>query len=369
MGDCYLVDNVEIFQKPKQKQSNFLKTEQPIKFNETQSLAFLIPLNDLSNENKIKSSNDSNPEELDQKKNCILMKRSENRFQLPMVKNMVKLKNFLKKNEFRIELKNGEINDAKNDVQKSDEKDENEKKIFLKIDTINFKPNEIIFPVEKQYNIFELVGTNKQFKTDFIIDEQDSTNTSIRTLNDCYLHCLNNNVDDFICHSFTFCFDEMSSIAKCQLSYLYFDDFIESGQDSKRSDDFQVVHGKFSKYLKQASDCKVYNLLFKNYFKEIDSRTIGDTYASFVHEDYTLEECIQQCYFQTKNNRTVEDTNNACRLVEFCVTDEKINENELTKKSYCRMSNYEARELPRRKKRKNCRIFDCKYQNRIEREN
>lgn len=296
----------------------------------------------------------------DKEQNCILMKKSEDQFILPIIRHLGKLRDLVKAGKLRIEFEH-----LPNENQ-NDKNDDKQSPLILNFNSIVFQPNEFLFSVEKQSNVFELVSTNEQLKYDYVIGELWSTNSSIRTLNDCYLSCLNNTIAGVVCHSFAFCYDQDKSVARCQLGYLYFDNQLGSAPNPvdkqvvniRSNDDFSA------KYLEPAPDCKVYNLLFKNYFTPITDRMIVDQYAlEDTSEDYTAEQCVKKCYSQTKYNSTIDDKT-ACRSVEYCIAEVKDNEGDLKKKSYCRMTNYEVRDLPKRKdKRKtNCKLFDCKYQ-------
>ena len=341
-GNCYLIDS-DVF-KEKVNPNKFFQLRQ----NE---------INRFENGN----SSDKNPDDEKKKlQDCVLMKKLDDKFVLPLIKKLSKLEDEIKKGKFNVTFKNEGEKDDDDDEKKNedDKKDDLKRKqpIILNFKTISFRPNEKLFPVEKQSNAFEIINSNMEIKSSFLIEESDSKTSTLRTLNDCYLHCLNSNTEDVICHSFAFCYDQLKSIAKCQLSHLHFNDLIEGDEGYNYLKNNENTD--YSNWLQKAACCNVYNLLFKNYFKQTNDKMIEEYYAFETLEDNTLEECLEQCYAYTKSNQSIEDET-VCRLVEYC-TDNEIVENK--KKSYCLMTNEDVENLPEKEIRKgrSCQLYDCK---------
>lgn len=366
MGNCYLVDNADLFEKKKVNPKFFQKNrliqsndEFNSQTNEINKQIFMISQNDQP---------DKKPDDDKKVQNCVLMKKMTDKFTSPLIKTLAELKNAVKTGKFKITFENSK---KKNNEPTNDKDDKKKKEFILNFNSVSFGANDQLFPVDKYSNFFELIRANEQIKSDFILEETNSTNENLKTFNDCYLYCLNSNKNDQICHSFTFCSDS-TELIKCQFSYLYFDNStkLESFENSlkvlkdKKIQQKDVIdQTEFSKYLEKSPDCNVYNLLFRNYFKQRDDLMIEKSNTFEILENYTLEECVEQCYSRTKNNLTVNEEN-ICRLVEYCSDEVYVNENEFKKTSTCLMTNKEARNLQKRdeeRSKKNCRLYDCKF--------
>ena len=297
------------------------------------------------------------------------------KFTLPLIKRLSELETAIKAGKFKIEFENEKKDDDEakttpkpNVGEKKDDDDKEPKTLILNFNSVSFSPNEKLFPVEKQSNVFEMIGANKKIRPDYVFEESSSEKTSLKTLNDCYLHCLNSNTDHVVCHSFAFCLEPAKSLAKCQLSSLYFEESMQSfDSPNALADDKSTTPPTggqdvdYSKWLEEASGCKTYNLMFKNYFRPVDDRMMVEHYSFLTLNDYTEEECLEQCHFHSKSNETAQD-DSMCRLVEYCVQEASIDENGMEKKSTCMMSNEELKVLPPKDLglKKDCQLYDCK---------
>ena len=311
----------------------------------------------------------------DDGKICALFKKLPENFTLPMTKWLGELELAVKAGKFKIELegekKKGE--DEGTSTSKSIFVDKNEdhkeqKAMVLSFGSVSFSPNEKLFPVQKQSNLFEMVGANKNIRLDYTFEESSSENTDLKSLNDCYLRCLNSNTDDVVCHSFAFCFEPEKSLAKCRLSSLYFEDSmgradsfsaLEDGEKSSTPSSGDS-DSDYSQWLEAGSGCTTYNLMYKNYFKPVNDRIMPEQYSFITLSDHTLEECLAQCHFHVKSGTAAEDS--MCRLVEFCMDKASVDENGIEMRSTCMMSNeQELKILPIKdaEPEKNCQLYDC----------
>lgn len=255
---------------------------------------------------------------------------------------------------------------------------ENEENWYLNFNIIDFYSNEKLFQLDKQSTRFDLVSTDQAIKTEYLFDESDnSKQTTIRSLNDCYLHCLNLNTDRIVCHSFTYCIGDSKTVPNtCHFSNLYFDkeleklESLEKKKKLAKKDDRDTIEdnekGKYSKWIEKSTGCNVFNLAYKNFFSAEDDRTIEE--ATKTENDLTLEECFSDCYRTTKGLQADNDQDDElCRSIEFCVSEEKVNESDLRKTSVCKSSNLESKYLAKKdlkdESKRNCKVYDCKFVN------
>lgn len=303
---------------------------------------------------------------------CALFKKLADKFTPPLIKRQSELKNAVNAGKFRIEFKDEskKDDDGTTTPKPTDKKDDDKEKqpLVLNFNSLSFSPNEKLFPVEKQSGVFEMVAAHRKIRPDYAFEESSSENTSLRTLNDCYLHCLNSNTDQVVCHSFAFCLDPVKSLANCQLSSLYFEEsmeangpaaLIEADKPSTPSDSGKDTG--YTKYLEEASSCTTFNLMFGNYFRPINDRKMEAHFSFITLDDYTLEGCLEQCHFHAKSKETITD-DTMCRLVEHCIVEESVDENGMQKRSTCMMSKENAPVLRTKdpEERTNCQLYDCK---------
>lgn len=324
--------------------------------------------------NGLKADDDDGKKKPPPNQRCALFKKLTDKFTPPLIKRLGELKSAVKAGKFKIQFNDEDDgkDDGKETPKPTNKKDDDCKKpLILNFNSISFSPNEKLFPVEKQSNMFEMVAANEQIRLDYVIEESSNENTNLKTLNDCFLRCRDSKV---ACHSFAFCVDPAKSVVRCQLSSLYFEDSMNSLNEfddnpSVLADDKSTTpsdndddDADYSKWLEAASGCSTFNLMFKNYFRPIDDRTMVEEFAFSTLHDYTLDDCLKECHFHAKVNESATE-NSMCRLVQHCLEVKSIDENSMEKRSTCMMSNGKADDLPRKnvKTKKNCQLFDCEF--------
>lgn len=319
------------------------------------------------------ADDDKNPDDDKKKLNCALFKKlNDQPFTPPLIKRLSELETAVKAGKFKIEFKDNSKNedDGASTPKPNDKKDGDKEKqpLILNFNSLSFSPNEKLFPVEKQSGAFEMVAANQKIRPDYAYEESSSENTNLKSLNDCYLHCLASKTDRLVCHSFAFCLDADKKLAKCQLSTLYFEDSMEginqatvTDMASTPSDDGGGRKDPdYSKYLEDAPSCSTFNLMFSNYFRPINNRKMEAKFAFATVEDYTREQCLEECHSHTKSKEADTD-DTMCRLVEYCTMEESADDNGMQKKSTCMMSKEYATVLPIKdpEKETNCQLYDC----------